>query len=356
MRGILTTVFIASIAALSVVRVPNQDQAIVLEAESYADIKSPMVLARNDRKASGNAHVSLPLGAGQGWRGTGGGEVSYRIETRGPGNYHIWARALWKDGCTNAMFLSANNGARVVLGNDAIFGQWHWTKAAPLPLVKGTNILKLSNHSDGTAIDKLVVTDNPLYLPEGLGDGITQFTDGFAGCDADNTGSWSFDTGNWRVVPGVGDSESGANDCLAQWDPQGGLARGGYSVWKDYEGTAKMMLSAPGTAGFAFFDIGSETRFQLNLEIDERHAKIQLVRVAGGKRWVVAEATDAPCSLDTWYELGYRFELGKGVALLDGEPLFEFDLLGEREGGIALVTENTGGVYFDNVEIKFDRE
>ena len=73
MRGILTIVFFASITALSVVRIPTQEQAIVLEAESYADIKAPMVLSRNDPKASGNAYVSLPLGAGQGWRGKGGG-------------------------------------------------------------------------------------------------------------------------------------------------------------------------------------------------------------------------------------------------------------------------------------------
>jgi hypothetical protein len=94
----------------------------------------------------------------------------------------------------------------------------------------------------------------------------------------------------------------------------------------------------------------------MNLEIAEDSAKIQLIRVADGKRWVIAESPDAPCSLDRWYELGYRFELGKGVALLDGAPLFSFDLLGARAGGIALVTETTGGVYFDNVEVKFDRE
>ncbi len=355
MRGVLTLVFVASILALSVVRIPTQDQPIVLEAESYADLKAPMVLSRNDPKASGNAYVSLPLGAGQGWRGKGGGEISYRIETRNAGDYHIWARTLWKDGCTNAVFLSANGGSKVVLGNDAIFGQWHWTKAVPLQLEKGVNVLKLSNHSDGIAIDKLVVTDNPLYLPDGLGEGITQFSDGFAGCDVDNTGSWNFDAGIWRVVPGVGDSESGANDCLAQWDPGGGVARGGYRVWKDYEGSAKMMLTAPGTAGFAFFDMGTESRYQMNLEIAEDRAKIQLIRVVDGKRWVIAEASDASCSLDRWYELGYRFELGNGVALLDGEPLFKFDLLGEREGGIALVTEKTGGVYFDSVEVKFER-
>ena len=140
MRGILTIVLCASITALSVVRIPTQDQAIVLEAESYADIKAPMVLSRNDPKASGNAYVSLPLGAGQGWRGKGGGEISYRIEARNAGDYHIWARTLWKDGCTNAMFLSANGGSRVVLGNDAVFGQWHWTKAAPLPLGRAQHL------------------------------------------------------------------------------------------------------------------------------------------------------------------------------------------------------------------------
>jgi len=350
-------VFLIAIAllasSLAFVRLPKEDITVVIEAEGYAAIAPPMQVARNRSDASGAACIVLPLGSGQGWRGNGSGSVTYRIDLPVGGQYRVWARALWQNGCANAFFLTANSGPRVVFGNDAIFARWHWVKGQELHFKKGINYLTFANHSDGTALDKLIVTNNPRYLPKGIGEDISHFFDGFAGCDADNTGSWEFLAGDWRVVPGIGQG-AGINDCLAQWSPAGGLALGGFPAWHDYDVTLKVMLTKPGTVAIVFYRVDAERECRLVWEVsDEDHSALRFERIAQGKAKVLAEALTTPCHYDSWYQLGFRDANGKLTCALDTRPILSADYSGERSGQIGLLTPATGGVYFDNVEVSF---
>lgn len=353
MRRILLILAGVITSVLAVVRVPEQDVTLVVEAEDYAAIAEPMRIVANTAGASGEAYIELPLGSGQGWRGEGSGNVAYRLDLARAGDYRIWARTRWRDGCTNAFFLSANDGPRVVLGNDAVFGEWHWVKGQTLPLEKGVNYLTFANHSDGTALDKLIVTNNPLYLPRGLGEDITRFFDGFAGCDANNTGSWEFPSGDWRVVRGM-DQGAGINDCLAQWSSAGGLALGGFHVWHDYDVSLKVMLSGPGTVAIVFYrpDDQRECRLVWDASGDD-YSVLRFEQVSQGKPEVLGEARTVPCCYDSWCQLGFRDTAGKLTCALDTRPILSVDYSGERSGQIGLLTPGTGGVYFDNVEVLF---
>ncbi len=343
------------LAAFSVVRIPASIDTLIFEAESYATISAPMRVAHGDAKASGGAFVELPPGSGQGWRGQGGGTVTYRADLPQAGTYALWARARWNDGCTNAFFLSANGATPVVVGNDAIFGAWHWVKGQSMTLHEGLNYLRFANHSDGTALDKLVLTNDPRYLPEGLGEGITHFFDGFAGCDADNTGSWDFPSGKWRVIHAAGSGVGSVNDCLAQWSPQGGLALGGFSVWREYDARVKVMLSAPGTVALLFYYAGAQDTCRLVWESGEKTAVLRLERATVKEVRVLAETSTPLRIADHWYELGYSYGEGHLVCSLDGQPLLDVQYDGSTEGKIGLETVKSGGVYFDNVQVQFDR-
>ena len=342
-----------TLASLSIMVVPQKAETIVFEAESFADIVEPMRVVQSDTGTSGNGFVELPLGSGQGWRGKGGGEVTYRIELDKGGEYTLWARTLWQDGCTNAMFMKANKGPQFVLGNDAIFQQWHWVKGQTMTLEKGVNLIKLANHSDGISMDKFVLTNDPLYLPEGLGQGITRFYDGFAGCDGDNTGSWDIRGGNWRVIPSIGESAGGVNDALAQWDPAGGIALGGFTTWKNYDLEVKMMQSSTGKVTLLYFHQDEENEMRLVCDSKDESTEVRLERITNGERSVLA-SQEFPLSFDHWYTIGLKREDDQLVAYIDEEVIFNIDWpSNQTQGQIGLSTQNTTGVYFDNVEVRF---
>lgn len=347
-------VFLAiGLLVLSIVPLPATTATVIMEAESYAQLTPPMRLVGNGDAVSAGGYVELPLGSGQGWRGQGTGNVTYRVDLPRDGLYRVWGRTLWQDGCTNAFFLSANQGEPMVFGNDAVFNRWHWVKGPSVRLGLGINYLRFSNHSDGTALDKLVITNDPLYLPEGLGDGITHFFDGFAGCDADNTGSWEFLSGTWRVVRAVADGASSANDCLAQWRPDGGEALGGFRTWRAYDARIRVMLTQAGAVGLAFYHRDSENTCRLTWETQSNETILRLEQVAAGTRRILAESRTTACQYDHWYALGYQ-DCGERLSCtLDGDPVLDAEYHGPRDGRIGLVTKGMGGVYFDNVEVFF---
>lgn len=361
MRTLGLIALVGVLLGTAIVKVPLHPTTIVMEAEGYSQIKAPMQVSKSVATggavsvgaASGGAWIALPLGSGQGWRGHGGGSVTYRVETPNAGSYRVWIRALWGDGCTNALFLRVNDGRAIVFGNDAVFKQWHWVKSLPLSFRAGVNVVEIANHSDGIAFDKLIVTDDPQYVPEGVGEGISRFFDGFAGCDADNTGSWEQVSGTWRVVKAVGDSASGANDCIAQWAPEGGVAVAGYAAWQDYDVKVGLMFSGPATAGLTFGRDGPGSEYQLLWEAGDATSRLKLVRIRDGAAATVAERDIAPVAYDRWYVLGIDHAGGVWKATLNGEAVPGLDLAEQVRGQIGLVTIESGGVYFDNVDVAF---
>lgn len=342
-----------ALAAVSTVRVPPQ-ATVVWEAESYAEIAAPFALVREAAEASGGVYVELPLGSGQGWRNEGTGHVRYRIEAPRDGGYTLWARVLWQDGCANAFFVTVNGGERLILGNDAIYGQWHWVKLAPLRLRRGANLIEVANHSDGTALDKLVATNAPHYRPSGLGESITRFYDGFAGCDADNTGSWEFLTGSWSVLHHDDGAMGTANDCLAQFGDAPGLALTGYDTWNGYRMAASMSLRSVGTAGIVMF-AGQDDALRLGLVITEEGARVQLCIVRSGNVDVLAETPVDLGFSDAWYTLDARIERGQVVGRLDGAVVLRAPYSGPSSGRTGLFTESCAAAFFDNVDVTFRR-
>jgi len=355
MNRVMTPTLAVTLLLFSVRLVPVDPITVVLEAENYADISLPMRTVRC-ATASAGAFICLASGSGQGWRGEGKGSVAYRLDLPRSGRYVVWGRTEWLDPCRNAFFLSANGQAPIVFGNDPIFNRWHWVRAVPLGLDRGVNHLRFSNHSDGTALDKLIVTEDSDYVPEGLGEEITQFYDGFAGCDTDNTGSWEFLAGKWKVVPSVGDTSAGANDVLAQWNPDGGEAVGGFRVWERYDAKTSLMATSPGSIGLIFFRRQSDDEWRVFIEFGEGKSEIGVLRSEGGQTVLLGSKPLAGLSFDKWYDLAFRVEGDRLKVLLDGEEAIEVPSPDGQSGCIGLFCRGQTGAYFDNVEVRFRRK
>ncbi len=373
MNKLWGTIFTLVLIAMAFDIAPLQPSALIIESESFAEIVAPMQVIHvtssatvpsllSDKPsaerthalagASGDAYVELPLGSGQGWRGKGNGRVTYRIDVPSGGRYRIWGRMFWQDGCTNAVFLSINQSSRTVFGNDAVFGQWHWVKGQTVNLHKGVNYLTFSNHSDGIALDKLEITNDLSYCPEGLGGEITRFYDGFAGCDADNTGSWQFMSGKWRVVE-PGRDESSVNACLAQWDPSGGAALAGFPIWTDYDAQVSIRFSGPASAGLLFFSTATDQTLALSMNASETGCILTIEKRTSDTQAPLAMVTIAGFAFDRWYQLGYRVDGQTIQGFLDDTLVCQAQCVIQPRGQLGLFTANGGGVYFDNIQADF---
>jgi hypothetical protein len=341
-----------SLLSVSVQRSSGEVRPIIFEAESFAKLDAPMQVVAVGEGASGGSYVELPLGAGQGWRGLGSGGVEYAVQVGEAGPHYVWARTLWKDSCTNAFFAQVNGQKRFVFGNDAVFNLWHWVRSPAQQFHEGRNHITLTNHSDGTAIDKLIVTSASTFVPEGLGEGITHFYDGFGGCDGANFGSWDLQRGQWRVIGGTQDSNAGANDCLVQWSPEGGAALTGYADWKDYSVRVQMMSLQGAEAGLVVCD-QADGQLRLALLSQGAEPALELQQVVKGRTTVLARRNLPQVSLDQWHELFVQVRGRVVTASLDGGAALTADLIAPAAGRVGLSAAGAG-VMFDNVEVVFD--
>ena len=136
------------------------------EAEAAETCTAPMNKI-NDAEASGGAALAIARGAGAGWRGAGGGAARWNFPVTESGSYTLWARVRWIDGCGNTFFVRVNGGAPLILGNDAVYGKWHWVGVPGIKLQPGDTRIELANREDGVAVDKLLLTNEPDFEPRG---------------------------------------------------------------------------------------------------------------------------------------------------------------------------------------------
>lgn len=137
---------------------------------------------------------------GRGWLKEAGGKATFRFYAPEEDRYYIWAKCLWFDKCSNAVFVRIDNMDRAVIGNDNIYNQWHWVRGYSVKLKRGAHDLKLSNHSDHISLLNVRLTNSATALPDEGGLIFSDiFYDGFDGCHIGNFASWEPVNGEWFV-------------------------------------------------------------------------------------------------------------------------------------------------------------
>jgi len=117
----------AAVAAVAVVAVATLVWAgitkIVVEGEDYYSIKPSMAKASSEL-ASGGAYVHIPLRRPHAIEEAGphdDGNARYRVKVPASGNYRLWARCNWYDGCGNSFFVIVDDKPATVIGQDASY-------------------------------------------------------------------------------------------------------------------------------------------------------------------------------------------------------------------------------------------
>lgn len=154
---------------------------IVLECEKYNEIKASTKVVSGDTNASGGKYVEYPLrrphatSENSAVKGDGG-FVTFKVKIPEQGNYTIWVRTNWYDGCANSFFLVVDTKAPVTIGGDGTYKVWKWRKASqPFALTAGTHAIKIQNREDGAKADQFLVTNDSRFMPTRVMTATTEF-------------------------------------------------------------------------------------------------------------------------------------------------------------------------------------
>lgn len=151
---------------------------IWLEAEE-GYLSAPMEIASDDAASSG-AYTWIPNGRGDIFDpAEDGGYAEYTFEVSAAGNYVVWGRVISNTGGDDSFFVSMD-GSEYALWDTQRGGTetWVWDQvsnrngAAPVLfyLEAGEHTLILKQREDGTKIDRIFITNDMEYVPEGLGE------------------------------------------------------------------------------------------------------------------------------------------------------------------------------------------
>ena len=132
-------------------------------------------------------------------------EKGHGRDARGAVKYNAWARAYWRDSCSDSASLKVGDGAEVTFGNDCIYNCWHWVRAGQCVLQPGKVPVTIVEREDDIALDQLFFTRDSKYLPVGPishqreGRGTRRFADDFSRSPGHGLEGWELLGGNWRI-------------------------------------------------------------------------------------------------------------------------------------------------------------
>jgi hypothetical protein len=149
---------------------------ILIEAED-AQINYPFEYGQ-DGEASSDGFIWVPNRAGSVWNpAKPGGYAEFIFEVPQAGNYVIWGRILANNGSNNSFFVSMDDG-NFSLWSTAKSKKWIWDQVSSRggadPVVyylqAGEHTLTIKQREDGTKLDKILITNDFGYVPEGPGE------------------------------------------------------------------------------------------------------------------------------------------------------------------------------------------
>jgi hypothetical protein len=167
---------------------PSGPFLLRIEAESVTPT-APLAITM-DATASGGAFIEVPdAAAAINPDPAAGGQAAYDLVVPTDGTYHVWFRvqspptAESADGTSNDSFWISMGGSGFTQLNNLAPGDagWVWEQnrdtGAMVPvdpltydLTAGSVQLVVAHREDGAQLDRIVVTDDPSYVPTGAGD------------------------------------------------------------------------------------------------------------------------------------------------------------------------------------------
>jgi hypothetical protein len=151
---------------------PTAPVRVAVEAES-ASMDRPFEIGR-DSAASGGVFLRVGQVGGEA-RERGDGSATLRFTVPRAGVYTLWARTIARNTDEDSFWLRVNDGPPTRWNEIPRGRTWRWSavhdadranQVAQFHLNAGVNTIELAGRESGVRLDRIVVTDDPLYEPE----------------------------------------------------------------------------------------------------------------------------------------------------------------------------------------------
>lgn len=306
---------------------------------------------------NGERGLRIPPKVGRGWRGEAGGEATYKFYIPETGTYSIWAYCLWFDNCSNAFFARIDDLEPAVLGNDPVYGLWHWTRGFDLQLAKGTHTLLLSNHSDQVSLLTVLFTNSALSTPSDCGPVFADiFYDGFDGCDEGNFADWKVVSGSWTVM------DPAKEMCFLENALVGASEDRSFVFYKADEWSRYSLAVAvkssgsdhdDGSVGICFGVKGTDEYHQMRWRPNSDKGTVKMTIISRrGTRTTQLGNLDTPWEPEAWHQIEIALNEKKITVRVDGSGPRTIPLEDEITGGIGLCLEGRITAHFDDVHVR----
>lgn len=156
-----------ALSALAISTAAHAATKICFEAESANSVEPVLrkVTPGASKDYSGKGYIHIPWDKNE---TKGQGQASFKLNAPKAGNYYVFARTFWENGCGNSISLVINGQERM-LGEDGTYNKWHWvSNPLKIPLKAGANTVVLKNRETGVKIDQIFMTDDSQYEPQGI--------------------------------------------------------------------------------------------------------------------------------------------------------------------------------------------
>jgi hypothetical protein len=114
--------------------------------------------------AFGGGWIGTPDGLGQGTAGDPNGTALHGVNLPTGGVWYLWVRMYAPDGASNSWFESIDGSDRVVLSTDT-HDAWVWVAGSAYELEAGLHGVELAGREDETLADRLLLTNDPDFVP-----------------------------------------------------------------------------------------------------------------------------------------------------------------------------------------------
>lgn len=139
----------------------------VVAAKTATGLVAPMQLATLAGAAEGQG-LKVELGAGKPPQVQGSAQLQATLPAAG--EVYVWCRCYWLGECSNSLTLRLPGKAPLSVGQDSTYNAWHWCRATGpvLELPAGPVTFTVEQREDGIALDQLLITNDPDYVPMGV--------------------------------------------------------------------------------------------------------------------------------------------------------------------------------------------
>ena len=317
-----------------------EDISYFWEAESAEEIITPFEI-KVDPQTSGGRFVQVSSGEGK---------LIHNLWIERTGEYTLWGRCKWTNGCSDSVLVIINEEHKSILGNDANYDVWHWVEGSSCLFHKGYNEIIIEDVERTVQVDSFLLTTSKKENIQQIDKAAIkineriEFNDDFYG--------WEGWKANWTAISEKWEIKDEHNlQYVEQISVEPSILFSGESFWRDYSVQAAVRVGDKGALGLLFYYQDIDNHYLARIVVLGDSTVLQVVRVVNGVDHILGEE-EIPCKPNQWYLLRVEI-LGNDIQVLkNNKRILRVYDSHFNSGMVGLFTSKMREGNFDDVKVQ----